>query len=168
VILIVASVAFEVCGLGLVAWQLGRVRRREFGTPAWITRLRGRWQRLRGRKSDPQTVSGTGAGEVGTVLGGSVRMHAAPGAPIEQRLGALERNFAALDKDTTERFRQHDERHGQLQQRIDSLDAELRGEQAERERERREQLRESMAFQWWGTGLFFIGAVMAGAANGVC
>jgi hypothetical protein len=46
VVLIVLGVVFEVIGLGLVAWQLWRVQRREFGMPVWWTTLRRRVLRL--------------------------------------------------------------------------------------------------------------------------
>jgi hypothetical protein len=162
------SVLFEVAGLGTVAWQLGRVQRREFGTPAWIIRVRQWWRRLRGAQPLSQHVNLRWASESDKAMPPSVRKSAAPNAPIEQRLSALEHNVAALDEETGRQFRARDERQGQLQKQINSLGAELRGQHDERERERREQLRESMAWQWIGTGLFLLGAILAGVANGAC
>jgi hypothetical protein len=165
--LIVASVLFEVGGLGLVAWQLGRVQRREFGTPAWLARVQATWRRLTGR-SVSHTVSVSGVAHARAIGSGSVSVRRGPGETIESRLTALEANLAALDSETGERFQQHSERQDRLQAMITEAQSELQRQQDEREGERREQLRESLAYQWIGTGLFFIGAVLAGVANGVC
>ena len=83
-------------------------------------------------------------------------------------MAALEANLAAIDEETTDRFERQDDHHGQLREHISALTTELWGEQEALGHERREQLRESMAWQWIGTGLFLIGAILAGVANGAC
>jgi hypothetical protein len=167
VVLIVLGVLFEVTGLGLVAWQLWRVQRREFGTPAWVLRAGARLRRLTGR-SRPQVVSIEPAGEVNIAGELATKVRRAPGETVDSRLAALEANLAALEQETQTRFERHERQQDKLQQRISDAQAELQRQQQERDGERREQLRESMTLQWWGTGLFFIGAVLAGIANGVC
>jgi hypothetical protein len=168
VVLIGLGVLFEVTGLGLVAWQLWRVQRREFGMPAWVVTARARLQRLLGR--GPSTVVlGAPATERDRAMGGTVVMgRLPPGETVESRLDALEQNFASLDRETQARFKRQEKEQGDLQRKIREARAELERQQQEREGERREQLRESMTLQWWGTGLFFIGAVLAGVASGAC
>jgi hypothetical protein len=72
--LIVLGVAFEVTGLGLVAWQLWRVQRREFGMPAWMLQARARLQPLMGRTTTHHVelealVHGRAMGNVSSALG---------------------------------------------------------------------------------------------------
>jgi hypothetical protein len=166
VVLIVLGVLFEVVGLGLVAWQLWRVQRREFGMPAWVLRARARLQRLTGR-SKPQFFSIEPAEELGVADELTIRLRREPGVTVDSRLDALETNLGRLEQEMQTRFERHKRRQDNLQERIDEAQAELQRQQEEREGEQREQLRESMTLQWWGTGVFFIGAVLAGVANGV-
>jgi hypothetical protein len=166
--LITVSVLFEVAGLGTVAWQLSRVQRREFGTPGWLAQVRSWWRALRGARVVTSSVNLRADGGLATGFGGSGRGRLGPGSSIESRLDALERNQAALDDELDERFRLQDERRAELQQSIRALEVRLQQDQDAREDERLTQLRESMAFQWIGTLLFLVGAVLAGVANGVC
>jgi hypothetical protein len=168
VVLIVLGVLFEVTGLGLVAWQLWRVQRREFGMPAWVVKARARLQRLLRRRA-PAVVLGPSTLEHDRAIGGVVVMgRKPPGETVESRLDALEENFAALDRVTQARFERQEKEQGDLRRIVTETRAELERQQEERENEQREQLHESMTLQWWGTGLFFVGAVLAGVANAVC
>jgi hypothetical protein len=102
-------------------------------------------------------------------LGGvSTRIQPGADATLEQRVGALEHNLQQLDAQAARQTDEQNERHAKLAGRVSKMDRELREQQGERERERREQLRESIAWQWMGTGLFLIGAILAGVANGAC
>jgi hypothetical protein len=161
VVLIVVGVLFEVTGLALVAWQLWRVQRREFGLPDW-------WRRLRGVRRVSSEFSLGWAVEADAALPGAVRERAAPDASVEPRLSALEHNVDALDRETRARFERQEKRLDWLQSALKRQRAELQRKQEQREGEQRDQLREAMTLQWWGTGLFFVGAVLAGTANGVC
>jgi hypothetical protein len=163
----VASVLFEVAGLFLVALQLWRVQRRELGMPAWWLDLRGRLLRITGR-SQTQVVEAGGAIAGGGRLTARAEVRRGPGETVDSRLAALEANFAALEQETRDRFHQQAQRQDRLQVMIGEAQAELQRQQDEREGERRERLRESTTTQWKGTALFFVGAVLAGIANGVC
>jgi hypothetical protein len=167
VVLIVLSILFEVLGLGTVAWQLGRVQRREFGTDS-LASVQSMWRALRGGRFVSRSVTLRAAGGRATARGGIARAGAGRGTTVESRLDALERNQAALDEEIDARFRQQDDRRAALQQSIRAMEAQLRREQDAREDERLTRLRESVAYQWIGTVLFFVGAVLAGVANGVC
>jgi hypothetical protein len=168
VVLIVLGVLFEVTGLALVAWQLWRVQRREFGMPMWVGKAHARLRRILRRKGSTAVVTPSTL-EHGRALGGVVVMgRQPPGDSVESRLHALEQNFAALDRETQARFQRHEQEQGDLRRKVTETRAELERQQQEREGERREELRETMTLQWWGTGLFFVGAVLAGVANGVC
>jgi hypothetical protein len=155
------GVLFEVSGLALVAWQVWRVQRREFGMPEW-------WRRLRGVRRVETEVTLGWAVEADTAQPGAVRKRAAPDATVELRVSALEHNVAALDRETRERFERHEKRQGWLQAALKAQRAELQRQQEQREGERRGHLREEITLQWWGTGLFLFGAILAGVANGVC
>jgi hypothetical protein len=168
VVLIVLGVAFEVVGLGLVAWQLWRVQRREFGMPAWWAQASGRLRRLVGRSEARGSASVSLAAELGVAGRLTTRVRRGPGETMESRLAALEANFASLDQETDARFEEQAQRQARLREMVSETQTELERQQQERESEQRERLREAMTMQWWGTGLFFIGAVLAGVANGVC
>ena len=168
-VLIVLGVLFEVIGLGLVAWQLWRVQQREFGMPAWWVQVRHRLRRGAGRSGTSQTVSIGAAGEINTA--GEIRPaqgRRGPPGTVEWRLDTLDAELAALKQETQTRLERHEQRQNEMRGALRKAEAELRHQQEEREGERRVQLRESMTLQWWGTGQFFIGAVLAGVANGVC
>jgi hypothetical protein len=168
VVLIVLGVLFEVTGLGLLAWQLWRVQRREFGMPAWWTALRRRVLRLKRRSQTWQSEFGRETGDTASTAEHSGVERRVAGDTLEERVEGLEANLVALERGTQTRFQQQAQRQDQLEVSIRESRAELQRQQEKREGEQRERLRESMTLQWWGTGLFFIGAVLAGVANGVC
>jgi len=168
VVLIVLGVLFEVTGLGLVAWQLWRVQRREFGMPGWWGRAQRRLRRLTRRSERWGSSYAVGGGDAATVAEHSAVERIGAGDTVELRLDALEANLAALERETQARFERQAKRQDRLQASIREARTELQRQHDERESERREELRESMTLQWWGTGLFFLGAVLAGVANGVC
>lgn len=154
---------FEVVGLGLVAWELTRVQQRELGTPRWVRRLQARVRRLLGRPGVAHRVRLGEAVSIEDALGG--RVWRGGGETVEQRLTALEADVETLRKQADERHADLEQRLTTQAQRMDALRADLERQHTEREAERREQLRESITLQWWGTGLFVIGAVLSGLAN---
>jgi hypothetical protein len=83
---------------------------------------------------------------------------------VEHRLAALEANVETLRDHADERNAEVGQRITQQSLRVDELRADVDRQQAER----REHLRASVALQWWGTGLFVIGAILGGLANVSC
>jgi len=158
VVLIVASVLFEVGGLFLVALHLWRVQRRELGMPAWWLDL-GRLVKVT-RQAEAESVSIEAAGE----LAGETSAVRGAGESADSRVDALEANLAALEQEVQTRAQQQD----RMQAVIEEAQAELQRHLDESEDHQRERLRESTTTQWEGTALFFVGAVLAGIANGVC
>jgi hypothetical protein len=160
-------VLFEVGGFGLVAVQLARVQHREFGSWAWERWLRSQWRRLT-RRTATQTVhvkAGVATATAGTA--GIGKRRALVGS-VQDQLAALADNLADFERQTGERFEQQTARMGELASEVAVVRSDLQREQDEREGEPREQLRESMALQWWGAGLFVVGAILAGWANAAC
>jgi TolA-binding protein len=160
VVLIVASVLFEVSGLFLVALHLWRVQRRELGMPAWWLDL-GRVLKVT-RQAEAESVSIEAGGEVATA--GEVSAVRGAGESVDSRVDALKANLAALEQEVQTRAQQQD----RMQAVIEEAQAELQRHLDESEDHQRERLRESTTTQWEGTALFFVGAVLAGIANGVC
>ena len=155
VVLTVASVLFEVGGLFLVALHLWRLQRRELGMPTWWVDL-GRLLKVT-RQAEAESVAIEAAGEVGSAVGGA-------GESVDSRVDALTANLAALEQEMQTRAQQQD----RMQAVIEEAQAELQRHLDESEGHQRERLRESTTTQWEGTALFFVGAVLAGVANGVC
>lgn len=160
VVLIVASVLFEVGGLFLVALHLWRVQRRELGMPAWWLDF-GRLLKVT-RQAEAESVSIEAAGEAAATAG---EVSAARSRDsVDSRVDALQANLAALEAEVQTRAQQQD----RMQAVIEEAQAELQRHLDESEDHQRERLRESTTTQWEGTALFFVGAVLAGIANGVC
>jgi hypothetical protein len=166
VLLIVASAGLEITGLGLLAMDLWRVQRRRLGTPRWMQRLRARWRRLLGRQ---QTVTGAAASVLATVHGSArARVRRGPGETLETRIAVLEANLDELDRDTSARFTDMEQRLTAAHQRVDEIRGyvdQLRRDQEEAERE---ELQRSIPWQWVGTGLFALGALLGMWANLAC
>jgi hypothetical protein len=167
VVLIVLGVLFEVAGLGLLAWQLARVQRHELGI-GWLASVQSMWRVLKGARFVSRSVTLRAAGGRATARGDIARVGAGRGTTVESRLDALERNQAAMDEEIDARFREQDDLREALEHSIRAMEARVRREEDAREDERLTRLRESVAYQWIGTVLFFTGAVLAGVANGVC
>ena len=91
-----ASVAFEVTGLFLVALHLWRVQRRELGVPAWWLDL-GRLLKVT-RQAEAESVSIEAAGEVGSAARSAVVRRGAEES-VDSRLDALTANLAALEQE---------------------------------------------------------------------
>jgi len=87
------------------------------------------------------------------------------GTTLEDRVSALEENFALLDKEV-------EEHRDDLDKSVADLGTEFRETQAELERQWREDKESERAFRedfvslrWLGIGLFVVGAFASGAAN---
>jgi hypothetical protein len=158
----VASVLFEVGGLFLVALHLWRVQQRELGMPGWWLDL-GRRLRVT-RQAEAESVSIEAAGEVATADEASAVARRGAVESLESRVDALKANLAALEQEMQTRAQQQD----RMQAVIEEAQAELERHLDESDDHQRERLRESTTTQWEGTALFFVGAVLAGVANGVC
>jgi hypothetical protein len=167
VLLIVASAGLEIIGLGLLAMDLWRVQRRELGTPEWMQRLRGLWDRLR-RRPQPVHLKGLDAA-LSTEAAVRLRVkRGAADATVESRLAALEANLAELDQATEHRFADMEERLTAAHQRADEVRAYIDEIRRDQEDARREDLRASIPRQWRGTLLFAIGALLGMWANLAC
>ena len=161
VLLIVGSAALQIVGLGLVARDLWRVQHQTFGTPAWVQRLRGRLRQLLGRqRTHTAQVSLGSAVEVDSALRLRVRRGASDDT-LDARVRALEANLAELEKDTDARFAELDHHLAEAHRRADEVRAHVDQLHRELEAARREELRETLPWQWIGTGLFAVGALLA-------
>jgi hypothetical protein len=168
VLLIVGSATLQVTGLGLVAWELWRVQHQELGPPRWMQWVRVRWRLLRGRPPEVHARGLSSLFSIESAVRGKVRKGAPADATLEQRVIALESNLAAMDTETEKRLAELDQRLTKAHQRADEAHAyadQLRQQHAQ---ERREELRQTMPWQWVGTGLFAVGALLAMWASLAC
>jgi hypothetical protein len=156
-----------VVGLGLVAVELTRVQRRDLGTPQWIRRART-WLPRRTATPDAQPAELAGHSHGSSSAWIDLTTGPPPVPTIEERVASLEANLSALRDHTDQRQADLEERLTTQSQRVVELRADVDRQHAEREAERREQLRESVTLQWWGTGLFVVGAILSGLANSAC
>jgi len=161
-----ASVALEVFGLVLVAWQLTRIQRRELGTPSWVLRFLAWWPPWKRSRSVEIAVPAATARAEGSPV--TLRWGEAPDDTLDSRVDVLERQVAALDRAAVERDAAVNQRVSAMSTRVDQLRADVDREMARRDEEHREQLREDVTLQWVGTGLFFLGAVLNGVFNSTC
>ena len=148
----------EVAGFGLVAWELTRIQRQEFGTPQFILRVRG-WLRRLLRRPRVVELSAAMGGGVGSMRA-NLRVRQVPGETLEERVTALESNFEHLEGELSERSRAFDQRFESVEKTQREMRADIEQQQREQEEHRRESLRSSVALQAWGTVLFVIGVVL--------
>jgi hypothetical protein len=162
--------ALEILGFALVAVELVRTHRRELGTagPFQFLVTAGRWIRFRVRKllGEVKVHEGSAhmAGNVET--GGTVSARLGTESPdLGERLRVLESNFALLDQEVT---RHRSELDRKIEEEAEAIRTDVRSVRADiaaREAEAREAFKASAALQWWGIGLFVIGAICSAAAN---
>lgn len=158
----IAGGILEVSGFIVVAWELARVQRREFGAPkvwrslrAWVRRLLG-WSRAIEVSLEPVR-------ETDTLLGPSVRHR--PGDSIEERVSALEQSLRHLEDEVSGHRKSLEAQIRKVREELNGLRTQVEQERQQAEEERKEALKSSLAFQWIGTGLFVIGAVLTIIGN---
>lgn len=149
--------ALEGFGFGLVALELTRIQRREFGAPQFIRRIKGWVRRLLRR---PQVVKlSAAAGGGGGVGKARLRVRRAPGETLEERVSALEENLGHLEGELDERTRESEQRSESIEQAQRDMRADLDQRRREQEEQQRESLRTSVTLQTWGMLLFVVGVV---------
>jgi predicted RNase H-like nuclease (RuvC/YqgF family) len=153
-----------VLGFVVVASELARVQRREFGAPKAWRKLRA-WVRRRFGVSDAAELGATIAGR-GTASAELTARYRIEGS-MEDRVEALAKNLERLDKEVTQERRKLRGEIREVRQKLDELRAQVEREHEQIEEERKEALKSSLAFQWTGTGLFVVGAVLTTIGN-VC
>lgn len=162
--LIIAGGALQLLGFVLVAWELWRVQRREFGTPESFARIRAWFRQLTRRvlRRRPEThlasASVSGGGTI--TASGRAWRNAPDDATIEQRVEVIEMNLLGLNREVSEQRRKHGGQIQQLRSGLDEVRGRVQQEQEQREADRRAFLRVSIALQTAGTGFFVVGTVL--------
>lgn len=158
---------FEVAGLGLVAWEVTRLQRQEFGPPAWWLELEGRVRRLL-RRGRSQTVHVRGFDAAVTLDSAvQIKVGRGPAVLLEDKVRRLEQVTEDLRRELDETVARLETGISRAEQRVGELDAALRQVQQEEERSRKQTLRRQITIQALGTVLFFIGAVLSVLGNAV-
>ena len=158
---------FEVIGLGLVAREVTRLQRQEFGPPAWWLRLEGRMRRLL-RLSRSQTIH-VGGIESAAAFGSDVQVKVTrgPAVLLEDKVRRLEQIAEDLQSDLDAVRARSEKGISRIEQRIGSVEAEMGRARQEEERTRKETIRRQITIQAVGTFLFFVGAVLSVLGNAV-
>ena len=149
-------------GFVVVAWELARVQRREFGAPKAWRKLRA-WVHRRFGVSKAAEM-GTAITGRGTVSAELTARYSIDGS-MEDRVEALEKNLERLEQEVTQKRRKFRGEIREVRQKLDELREQVEQERQQAEEERTEALKSSLAFQWTGTGLFVIGAVLTTVGN---
>jgi hypothetical protein len=160
VLLIVGSALLQIVGLGLVARDLWRIQHQTFGVPVWMRRVRVGVLRLLGR-STAQTVELKGAMSASFSMRGRGTVRRPPGNTMEERVAALEANFGHLERDMQGYVAELREQAREAEARVTELRVHMDQLEHEREQARHRDLRETLPWQWIGTGLFAVGALLA-------
>lgn len=168
----VAGVLLEVSGFFLVAYELFRIQRREFGDPKPLRRLNAARTRVRGvfrrllRRSTQVTDLGAELSGSATLTGTlKAQLRRGRGKTLEDHVAALEENFALLDKEVEEHRVELDKGIADLRYELGEMRAEFERQRQEREEKEKDLLRASVSLQWWGIGLFVTGTIFSGLAN---
>jgi hypothetical protein len=147
----------QILGFVLVAIELGRVQRREFGEPVWITRVRS-WMRQRFQQA--KTVHlGSATLSIGTRISARGKVRTPPGDSVEERVSALEKNFDRLDEEVDQERIAAAQAHSALLEQLNVTRAELNRQRELDDQERRNFLRTSVLLQAWGTTFFVLGTI---------
>jgi hypothetical protein len=168
--LAILGALLEISGFSLVAVELARAQRRELGTAGpfqfllvFGTWARVRWRRLLG-KSTVHEGSANLSGTISLSARGSVRL-GTESKDLAERVPILEENFKQLDNEVTDHRRELDERIGKEAEAQQTALAEFRDQVQARVDEERAAFASSAMLQWWGIGLFVLGACASAAAN---
>lgn len=152
-----AGDVLQMLGFVLVAIELGRVQRREFGEPSWVTRVRAWLGRRLGRA---KTVHlGSANLKVGTQMSARGKVRTPPGHSVEERVSALEKNFDRLDGEVDQERIAAAQARSDLLEQLNVTRAEVNRQREFDERERKDFLRTSVLLQAWGTTFFVVGTV---------
>jgi hypothetical protein len=162
--------ALEIFGFGLVAVELVRTQRRELGTagPFQFLVTFTQWTRRVYRKVIGKTITHEGSGE----LSGTINLTGRATARLEtqsedpaERVRVLEENFKQLEAEVAqhrdELDSKIDEANRKQREAMTALEAKL---QAEADAEKKA-FETSALLQWWGIGLFVLGAIASAASN---
>lgn len=154
----------------LVAVELVRTQRRELGTagPFQFLLTFTRWVRRSYRKLAGTRITHEGSAHLSGTLEasgrGSARLEIQSEDPAE-RLRALEENFRQLDAELARHREELDDKidkaSDEQRKALMTLEAKL---QAEADAAK-EVFETSTLLQWWGIGLFVLGAVASAASN---
>lgn len=167
----VAGALLEISGFSLVAYELFRTQRREFGDPKLVALLKRKRNQFTGfvrRLFGKTKVISVGAdlaasyGIEGTAKG---QLRRGRGQTLEDHVAALELNFAELDREIEEHRTELDKAIGDVQSELHETKAELERQSQERKEEEQEILRGSVTLQSWGICLFVAGVLANFAAN---
>lgn len=148
----------QILGFVLVAIELGRVQRLEFGEPVWVTRVRGRIRRLLGRTRTVDLGSATITASTNMSARGKVRTP--PGHSVEDRVSALEKNFDRLDEEVDQERIAATQARDMLLEQLTVTRAEVNQQREFDERTRKAFLRTSVLLQAWGTVFFVLGTIL--------
>jgi HAMP domain-containing protein len=154
----VAGGVLQILGFVLVAIELGRVQRREFGEPVWMTRLRGRIRRLLRQTKTVHLGSATATASANMSARAKIRTR--PGQSVEDRVSALEKNFGRLDEEVDEERIAATQAYDLVLEQLTVTRAEVNQRRELDERTRKAFLRTSVLLQAWGTAFFVIGTIL--------
>jgi hypothetical protein len=100
VALTIAVGVLEIFGFALIAYDLYRLQRHEYGTAQFIARWKGRLRRLLGKSKDYPVHVDEMAGTIAMTGRGKARRGSGEG--LEERVDALEENLQRLDEEVDE------------------------------------------------------------------
>jgi hypothetical protein len=144
-------------GFALVATELGRIQRHEFGTPRFVERLRAQVRRLFWRT---KTVEASAHGVIHS--SGSARgvVRTGRGSTLEDHVAALEKNFGRLDEEVAANRVEAERWHRELLEQLTVTRAEINVQKQRDNDDRKGFLRTSLLLQTWGTACFVVGTAL--------
>ncbi len=154
----------EVAGLAIIAIEIGRLQRQEFGQPIFLVRLEAclrRWI----RRSHRQTVQLGGIDSAEVVESAQVKVTPAPAVLLEDRVRRLEQVAEDLRRELDETGERLEGRIVGVHDRIGALEAEQGRQQQTHEQARKASVRRQITAQAVGTVFFFFGVVLSVFGN---
>ncbi len=164
--LTIAGGVLEIAGFALVAYELARIQRREFGEPEFLQRLRARLRRLLRRSATHTAEASATISGSGTVRAEGIARRG-PGETLDERVEALEENLGRLESEIDRRGARLAKDIEEVREGLSRMRTELDQERRQKEEEGKTSLRASVTLQAWGTALFVVGAILSVLGNTV-
>lgn len=162
--LTVSGGLFEVLGLVIVGFEIGRLQQREFGKIPFLDKPL-RWlgrvvDRVLGRNATVVAKSAFDFAIAEDAARLSIRKRATT-QHLADRVKALEDNLVYVHDDLLGKIEDAEKHTDHVASSVTALRRDLDLQDQQREADRRENLRETITLQWFGTGMFVFGAILS-------
>jgi hypothetical protein len=156
----------EIIGFALVATELVRAQRRELGHAGPFQFLLNTWSRMKGLFGEPEGATIQAPSADALAVGDRVSLNVSTQSEdLADRVRVLETNLRRLTTEVAEHREELDDRIGNESAKLEDRIVQLQSNIDARTEKDKLAFADSAKLQWWGIGLFVVGAAFSAAAN---